>query len=203
MTDVGPPNPRATTALDRPGEQPGELAGVSGEHRDPCFQVQLGDEALEVVRACRPAVDEDDTEIMASPGDHQARNPAAAAEIDHHAGDAAERFDKRFAVGHGVDDRGAAEHAETLRRLERLDERCVRTVDVPAASTHAGLTMIRRCGSSPSERLTTPSMVVSVSWTTLRSDDGIGSSERATPDSLTRSATSRANRSRAARRFSR
>ena len=42
--------------------------------------------------------------------------------------------------------------------------------------------MIRRFGSSPTDRLATPSSSLSTSWMTLRSDDVIGSSERATPD---------------------
>ena len=67
----------------------------------------------------------------------------------------------------------------------------------------AGLTMIRRFGSSPSDRLVTPSIAVErvVNHLAVRRRHRV---ERAgDPDSLTMSATPRANRSRATRRFSR
>ena len=44
--------------------------------------------------------------------------------------------------------------------------------------------MIRRSGSSPSDRVVTPSVSASASWTILRSDDDIGSSARAVPGAL-------------------
>ena len=91
-------------------------------------------------------------------------------------------------------DRALSQHAEPLGQLERLDQSVVRQTrgewlpsDRDAASLHgqvdrqAGTTTTRRLGSSPSERLVTPSISASASWSTLRSADGMASSERATP----------------------
>ena len=74
-----------------------------------------------MIGARRPAIDQDDPQIGAPPGDHQAGHAAATAEIDDRAGDAAEGGDERLAVLDDPGDRGGAEHAEALRVRQRLD----------------------------------------------------------------------------------
>ena len=55
----------------------------------------------------------------------------------------------------------------------------------PSSSISSGMITTRRRGSSPSDVVDTPSMVLAVSCTTLRSGGDMGSSTRATPDATT------------------
>src|SRR5207237_4038982 len=91
-------------------------------------------------------------------------------------------------------DRAGAQEAEPPGLLEDSLE---------AQACSAGTITTRRFGSSPSDVVETPSMALTVSCTTLRSAGTIGSSAVGTPACFTRSATSVAKCSRAARRVRR
>ena len=130
----------------------------------------------------RPTIDEHQLQVRTAPGDHQPGHAAAGAEVDDGAGDPDQRGDERIAVRRP---RRAPAAARASRGAATSASAASSGPSSGTSSRQAGLTMIRRFGSSPSDRLVTPSIAVSASWITLRSADGIGSSERATPDSLT------------------
>ncbi len=76
----------------------GECPGVGGEDGHASTQVETGHESAQVIGPRRPAIDEDEVQVGAPPGDHQAWDAATAAQIDDRAGHPAEGVDERFAV---------------------------------------------------------------------------------------------------------
>src|SRR5437763_10352579 len=125
-------------------------------------------------------------------GQHQAGNAATGTEVEavHVVG----QFPGDGEAAGVVDvetDRAGSEEPERSRPLEKGVER---------AQSPSGRITTRRRGSSPSDAVTTPSMVFTVSCTTLRSAGDMGSSTRRMPVSCTRVTCWRVKASRAKRR---
>ena len=74
----------------------------------------------------RPPIDEDDVEIAAPPRNHQTGDAPTAAQIDQRARDVSEGVHEPVAVGDDVTNRRGTEHAQALRRGQRLGEGSVR-----------------------------------------------------------------------------
>ena len=136
--------PTGDDSGDRLVEETGEFPCLGGEHADALTEAESSDEPVQMVSACRAAIDEDKPQIGSSPGDHQARNPTSTAQIDHYAGDVTEGLDERLAVIDHVGHRRGAEHAETLGGGEGPDQRRIRRGRGAVGSAHPGLTMILR-----------------------------------------------------------
>lgn len=80
------------------------------------------DESLQMVGAGCPAIDEHDAQVRSHPGNHQAGDSAAAAQIDDGAGDPDERSEERGAVLDHTGDRPPADHPQSLRETQRGDK---------------------------------------------------------------------------------
>ena len=122
---VGRSEPAGNDRVDRPIEETRQLPGIGGEDADPVADAKAGDETAKMIGTRHPSIDEDEAQIGPAPGDHQTRDAAAAAEVDHRSGDVCQGVDERHAVVDDVGDRGDANHAVALRGRQRLDQRGV------------------------------------------------------------------------------
>ncbi len=115
----------------------------------------------------------------AGQGQDQAGDASATAQVQASTGrDVLESRDERLGVTDMLRHRARAEEALAPSLDEELDQPLVidaRSVPAVVQSASSGAITTRRRGSSPSDRLTTPSTVFTVSCTTLRSMAGMGS----------------------------
>ena len=97
----------------------GEGGRVGGEHLDAVGEGEPGHETPKVIGTARAAVDEHHPEVGPRPGDHEARDSTAAAQIDDGSGDLGEGEDEAGGVLDHVGDGAVPEHAQPLRFGER------------------------------------------------------------------------------------
>ena len=142
-----------------------------------------------------------ESQVRTGAGDDQTGHATATAEIDDRARRRRARASTKApacSMTSSIGRSRACPAAGTRRAPRSAPRRRHRRRRVSRRDDHAAVGILA-LGAARPRRRSPPS----ASWRTLRSADGIGSSERATPVSRTCSATVAANRSSATRRFSR
>jgi len=179
------------------GAEVGTVGGFLGsrfDDLDTLSQRQGFDRLEEEGGAAGAALEQRD--LGSGPGqrEHEAGDAATGAEVEDLPLRLADQLGHRRRVGGVGRDRCRAEESLALRLFEDGGER---------RPHQLGRTTTRRRGSSPSDKVPTPSTPAMASCTTLRSEADIGSSACSLPLDRTFSARSNANSSRAARRLAR
>ncbi len=103
----------------------GERGSLRREHRHLTLTLETMNEALQMIGSGCPAIDEHDAYVRSHPRDHQSRDSATAAEVDDRPRDVAQRGKECPAVLDDLGDRRTPEHAKTLGRDQRVDQRDV------------------------------------------------------------------------------
>src|SRR5207237_8214184 len=173
------------------------VLGPALPHADPAGEPQAPDRVAEEVGSAVVAVEQHPGRRREGVGQDQSRHAAAGAQVKGVSGcvqcTGCGRPEPEGMRDVGLD-RTGPEEPEALGLLEDGGDR-------PQDEVASGVITTRRRGSSPSEVVLTPSMVFTVSWTTLRSAGDIGSRTNRVPVERTRSTCWRVKASRATRRF--
>ena len=97
----------------------GKGGRVDGEHLDAVGEGEPGHETPKVIGTARATVDEHHPQVGPRPGDHEARDSTAAAEIDDGSGDLGEGEHEGAGVLDHLGDGAVPEHAQALGFGER------------------------------------------------------------------------------------
>lgn len=150
-------------------------------HLNPGSEAEGRDRLLEEAGSAGVAVDERAPDRGPVQRENKTRHTAPTAEI--------EQPSVRSAAGRLGESSGVVDVWDHLARPEEAQPTGFLQHGAELAHAQTGLITTRRRGSSPSDDVETPSIVLAVSCTTLRSAGCMGSSTFRAPDANTSSAT--------------